>query len=188
MQTEPGVKRLIENVIIVDQFDNELGFTAKLEAHTNGVLHRAFSIFLFNSQDQLLLQKRAKGKYHSGGLWSNSCCGHPRPGEKTLAAANRRLMEELSVSCKLQLAFAFQYHTELDNYLIEHEFDHVFVGRFDGSPGPDESEVEDWKWMEIGKLTGDLERNPDRYTFWLKTVMQADYWDRLNLILTRPSN
>jgi len=171
-------------VIVVDQFDNETGSAEKLEAHFGGILHRAFSIFVFNSDRELLLQKRAQGKYHSGGLWSNSCCGHPRPGEETCAAAKRRLREELNVSCDLQVAFEFLYRVELDNSLIEHEYDHVFIGKFDGLPEPDNSEIEDWKWIGIKELMEDLELQPDRYTFWLSTAMKSEYWQQLEGVLS----
>jgi isopentenyl-diphosphate delta-isomerase len=175
-------------VIVVDQFDNETGSAEKLEAHSGGILHRAFSIFVFNSDRELLLQKRAQGKYHSGGLWSNSCCGHPRPGEETRAAAKRRLREELNLSCDLQIAFEFLYRVELDNSLIEHEYDHVFIGTFDGLPEPDKSEVEDWKWVGINELIADLELQPDRYTFWLSTAMKSEYWQQLESVLSSDSN
>ncbi len=179
---------MIDSVIVVDQFDNETGSVEKLEAHTSGILHRAFSIFVFNSDRELLVQKRAHGKYHSGGLWSNSCCGHPRPGEETYAAAKRRLREELNISCDLQVAFEFLYRVELDNRLIEHEYDHVFIGKFDGLPEPDSSEIEDWKWIGIEELMADLELQPDRYTFWLSAAMQSEYWQQLEGVLSSDLN
>jgi isopentenyl-diphosphate delta-isomerase len=164
----------MERVILVDTLDNEIGTAGKLEAHRNGQLHRAFSIFVFNKNHQLLLQKRAMTKYHSGGLWSNTCCGHPRPGETTPAAANRRLREELRFYCELRNVFQFLYRAKLTNRLVEHEYDHVLVGRFDGDPLPDESEVEAWKWMGIEDLTSDMAKNRDGYTCWLNTAMQGE--------------
>ena len=118
-----------EQVILVDQQDREIGVAEKLEAHRKGKLHRAFSVFLFNAKDEMLLQQRAAEKYHSGGLWTNTCCSHPRPGEPTEAAARRRLREEMGISCNLNKAFDFIYRAEFDNGLIEHELDHVFIGR-----------------------------------------------------------
>ena len=123
-----------EQVILVDKDDKQVGLMSKLEAHEKGVLHRAFSIFIFNSKYELLLQKRASSKYHSGGLWTNTCCSHPREGEDTLDAANRRLNEEMGIKTSLRKVYDFIYKAELDNQLTEHEFDHVFYGVFDNDP------------------------------------------------------
>src|SRR5918997_6672888 len=128
-----------EQVILVDEADREVGTGSKLEAHREGALHRAFSVFVFDRRGRLLLQKRAAGKYHSGGLWSNTCCGHPRPGEATAEAARRRLREEMNFDCELRAAFEFLYRAQFTNKLIEHEYDHVFVGEFGGVFVPDES-------------------------------------------------
>lgn len=155
-----------EQVILVDADDNELGVEGKMAAHRSGRLHRAISVFVFDSGGRLLLQRRASGKYHSGGLWSNTCCSHPRPGEHQGAAARRRLGEEMGFDCTLEPAFSFTYRAELDNQLIEHEYDHVFFGRFDGEPTPHPEEVEDWKWMALDHLHGDITRNPSRYSAW----------------------
>jgi isopentenyl-diphosphate delta-isomerase len=173
----------MERVILVDNLDNEIGTAGKLEAHRNGQLHRAFSIFVFNENRQLLLQKRARTKYHSGGLWSNTCCGHPRPGESTPAAANRRLGEEFRFYCELRNAFQFLYRTELTNALVEHEYDHVLVGRFDGDPLPDESEVEAWKWVGIDDLTADMAKYRSRYTYWLNSAMQGENLRKIERVL-----
>ena len=123
-----------EKVILVDKNDNQVGLMPKLEAHEKGLLHRAFSIFIFNSRYELLLQKRASSKYHSGGLWTNTCCSHPREGEDTLDAANRRLDEEMGIKTSLRKVYDFIYKAELDNQLTEHEFDHVFYGVCDSDP------------------------------------------------------
>lgn len=172
-----------EQVILVDEQDRELGASEKLRAHAEGALHRAFSVFVFDRAGRLLLQRRAREKYHSGGLWSNTCCGHPRPGEETAAAAHRRLREEMSFDCELRLAFGFVYRAELDNDLVEHEYDHVFVGEFEGHPVPDPSEVEEWKWVSIGELRRGLREEPSRYSYWLKTVVEGDGRQRLDAFI-----
>jgi isopentenyl-diphosphate Delta-isomerase len=164
------MEHINDPVVLVDERDNETGIAGKLEVHRKGLLHRAFSVFIFNSKGELLLQKRAASKYHSGGLWSNTCCSHPFPGEPVAMAAHRRLKEEMGFSCNLDQSFSFIYRAELDNDLIEHEFDHVFIGRYDTPPQPNPQEVEDWKWMRLNELKNDLERDPSRYTMWLKIV------------------
>ncbi|HYH86265.1 MAG TPA: isopentenyl-diphosphate Delta-isomerase [Pyrinomonadaceae bacterium] len=168
-----------EQVILVDEQDRELGASDKLRAHVEGALHRAFSVFIFDRAGRLLLQRRAREKYHSGGLWSNTCCGHPRPGEETAAAAHRRLREEMNVACELREAFGFVYRAELDNALVEHEYDHVFVGELEGSPAPDPSEVEEWKWIDMDELRRELRDEPSRYSYWLKSVVEGDGWHKL---------
>jgi isopentenyl-diphosphate delta-isomerase len=172
-----------EQVILVDEQDRELGASEKLRAHVEGALHRAFSVFVFDRDGRLLLQRRAREKYHSGGLWSNTCCGHPRPGEETAAAARRRLREEMNLDCELRAAFDFIYRAELDNALVEHEYDHVFAGEFDGSPVPDPSEVEEWKWMSLDELRRELREEPSRYSYWLRTVVEGDGWQRLDALV-----
>ena len=169
----------MEQVILVDEHDRELGASEKLAAHAAGRLHRAFSIFIFNSEGRLLLQRRAKTKYHSGGLWSNTCCGHPRPDESTRAAARRRLSEEMNFDCELSAAFEFIYRAELANELVEHEYDHVFVGEFDGSFIPEESEVEDWKWTTSDELRRDVRERPEEYTYWLRAALETEGWARV---------
>ena len=156
-----------ELVTLIDENDNEIGVEGKMAAHRSGKLHRAISVFVFDSASRLLLQKRASGKYHSGGLWSNTCCSHPRPGEQRLAAAQRRLQEEMGFDCELTEVFSFVYRAILPNALIEHEYDYVFFGRHDGLPQPDPEEVEGWKWVELMQLKDDLQTNPHEYTFWL---------------------
>lgn len=174
----------MERVVLVDEQDRELGAAEKLSAHAAGKLHRAFSIFVFNSERQLLLQRRAQSKYHSGGLWSNTCCGHPRPGEATLPAARRRLREEMNFDCELRPAFEFLYRAEFANELVEHEYDHVFVGEFNGVVTPDETEVEAWTWTTLAELRRDLSARPDDYTYWLKAALATDGWRRVESSLT----
>jgi isopentenyl-diphosphate delta-isomerase len=158
----------MENVILVDKFDNEIGTMPKMEAHILGKLHRAFSIFIFNSNGELLLQQRAADKYHSGSKWTNTCCSHPRMGEETIAAANRRLAEEMGMECELVYGFNFIYNAPLTNDLIEHELDHVFFGISDTLPKINKSEVECFKYMKMDDLSNDIKNNPDTYTEWLK--------------------
>ncbi len=160
-----------ERVILVDRLDREIGTEEKLKAHREGKLHRAFSVFIFNAKGELLLQKRAATKYHSGSLWTNTCCSHPRPGESHYCAARRRLNEEMGFDCELTELFSFVYHTKLENNLFEHELDHVFVGIFDGRPIPNLKEVDDWKWMSIDSLERDVGENPDHYTYWFKLIL-----------------
>jgi isopentenyl-diphosphate delta-isomerase len=151
--------------------DREIGTEEKLKAHREAKLHRAFSIFIFNAVGELLLQKRAETKYHSGGLWTNTCCSHPRPDETLHCAARRRLNEEMGFDCELTALFSFIYYAELENNLSEHELDHVFVGCYDGQPSPNPDEVDDWKWMGTEKLKRDVGENPDHYTYWFKLVL-----------------
>ena len=161
-----------DRVVLVDANDREVGTEAKLEAHRSGRLHRAFSVFLFDARGRLLLQQRALGKYHSGGLWANACCGHPRPGEGVLEAARRRVREELGIDCAPQPAFGFVYRAPLGNGLVEHEYDHVPVGRFDGRPLPDANEVAAWRWAEPEELRADLRDNPSRYAAWFSLALE----------------
>lgn len=156
-----------EQVVLVNEHDEVLGTMDKLEAHRQGPLHRAFSIFIFNGRGQLLLQRRADGKYHSAGLWTNSCCGHPHVDEQVKDAAQRRLNEELGIGCDLSEQFTFIYKAEVGNGLVEHELDHVFFGTHDGPLFPDRNEVSDVQWMGMKDLADDLSASPDRYTVWL---------------------
>ena len=160
-----------EYVILVDEADKEIGTMEKMEAHVKGVLHRAFSICLFNEKGEMLLQKRASSKYHSPGLWTNACCSHPRVGETVLEAGHRRLMEELGIDTDLEKVFAFQYKARLDKGLIEHEYDHVLTGKFNGTPNLNEEEVEDWKFMSLDDIALDIKHNPDNWTEWFKMIM-----------------
>lgn len=161
----------MEEVILVDENDNQIGVGEKIKIHKEGRLHRAISVFVINSDGELLLQKRGKGKYHSGGLWTNTCCSHPKPEENVKDAASRRLKEEMGFACNLKEAFAFTYRVKFENGLSEHEYDHVFIGRFDGLPKPHPEEVEDWKWIGMEELKKDIEKTPDKYTYWLRVVI-----------------
>jgi isopentenyl-diphosphate Delta-isomerase len=161
-----------DQVILVDQSDRQIGTLAKMAAHHQGLLHRAFSIFVINQNQEVLLQKRAIQKYHSGGLWTNTCCSHPRPGETTINAANRRLFEEMGFNCELTEIFSFTYIANLDHELIEHEYDYVFLGKFDGEPILNPAEADDWRWISIAELQSDIAINPNCYTFWLKNCIE----------------
>lgn len=161
-----------EQVILVDIEDNVLGTMEKMDAHVLGKLHRAFSVFIFNKNGELLLQQRALDKYHSGGKWTNTCCSHPRLGEETLDAANRRLWEEMGMKCDLQYAFNFTYKAELLDGIEEHEYDHVYFGVSDELPVPDPEEVSAYKYLAMDLLAKDIEQNPAEYTEWLKICFE----------------
>lgn len=160
-----------ERVVLVNSDDEIVGVGEKIETHLRGDLHRAFSIFIFNSKGELLLQRRAATKYHSQSLWSNTCCGHPRPEEFLEEAAHRRLKEEMGFDCELKETFSFVYAVKFDNDFSEHEYDHVFVGRYDGNPVPDPAEVEDWQWVDPVVLKKDLAQNSANYTYWLSILV-----------------
>ncbi len=159
-----------ENVILIDDQDNEIGLLEKMEAHQLGLLHRAFSVILFNSKGELLLQQRAAHKYHSPLLWTNTCCSHQRPGESSLVAAKRRLKEEMGMEAELQEAFSFIYKAKLDQGLTEHELDHVLFGYTNVNPLINKEEVEDYKWVSMNDLLQDLEQHPEKYTAWFKIL------------------
>ncbi len=158
-------------VILVDENDVQTGTMEKLEAHARGVLHRAFSIFIFNSKGEFLLQQRAFEKYHNGGLWTNTCCSHPLPGENILSAANRRLMQEMGIKTKLSYLFNFIYKAAFDNGLTEHEFDHIFTGIYDGKIKIDSSEVKDYCFKSLNNLQDSLQASPQKYTEWFKIAL-----------------
>ena len=166
-----------EMIILVDENDKEIGSEEKIKVHKEGKLHRAFSIFIFNSEGKMLLQKRAKSKYHSGGLWTNTCCSHPRAGESLNDAVHRRLKEEMGFDCELKEIFSFIYKVKFDNNLSEYEYDHVFIGKFDGSPKPNPDEADSYKWISLDELEKDIKQKPDDYTFWFKIAFDklADY-------------
>ena len=161
-----------ENVILVDLDDQEIGVMEKMEAHEKGLLHRAFSVFIFNSEGEILLQKRDSKKYHSGGLWSNTCCSHPRPGENIYEAANRRLDEEMGMKANLLPAFSFIYKAHLDQNLIENELDHIFIGYSNDLPIINISEVENYCYVSPELLTLGIEKHPEEYSAWLKICFQ----------------
>lgn len=174
--------RVEEQVILVDPDNQPLGWLEKLRAHREGALHRAFSVFIVDAAGALLLQRRALAKYHSGGRWSNTCCGHPRPGEDTTAAAARRLGEEMGFRCDLQPVFAFRYRTRVGPDLVEHEHDTVYVGRYDGAPEPDPAEVAEWRHVPLARLPGEVRRAPHRYTVWLRLILRQRGGDLLRAI------
>ena len=157
-----------EWVVLVDPEDRPLGTMEKMEAHRLGVLHRAFSVFVFNSKGHLLIHRRAHDKYHSGGLWTNTCCSHPRPEEGVVDAAQRRLMEEMGMRCQLEPKFSFVYRADLDHGMIEHELDHVLIGYSDVPPAPNPEEVCETMYIAIPELEADLEAHPEKYTAWFK--------------------
>ncbi|HAD97230.1 MAG TPA: isopentenyl-diphosphate delta-isomerase [Cryomorphaceae bacterium] len=161
---------MIENVVLVDEHDNELGLMEKMEAHRQGLLHRAFSVFILNSNGELMMQQRAFHKYHSGGLWTNTCCSHPRHNERPEDAAHRRLQEEMGFDCPLNKLFDFVYRAEFDNDMTEHEFDHLYVGYSDSTPRINPDEVASWKWMSLEELERDMAVNSDDYTEWFKII------------------
>ena len=170
-------------VILVDENDVEKGIMDKMEAHQKGVLHRAFSVFVFNYAGELLLQQRADHKYHSGGLWTNTCCSHPAPGEKIADAAARRLYEEMGFNCELAHSFSFIYKAHFQNGLTEYEFDHVYIGYSDSIPALNKEEVQDWKYINLQVLSKDLVEHPDIYTAWLKEcfMMVVDHLKNNNV-------
>jgi isopentenyl-diphosphate Delta-isomerase len=162
----------VEYVILVNNNDQSLGTMEKMEAHEKGVMHRAFSVFVFNTRGEMLLQKRAEEKYHSAGLWSNTACSHPRTDEKTRDAAHRRLREEMGFDCDLEEAFSFIYKAHVGEGLIEHEYDHVFLGHSDEKPDPDPNEVSDWKYVDLDWLMEDVDNHPDEYTVWFRIAVK----------------
>lgn len=167
----------VNQVILVDRDDREVGVMEKLQAHVEGKLHRAFSVFIFNEKDELLLQQRALSKYHSGGLWTNTCCSHPKPNEKTIDGARRRLIEEMGFSTDVDWVGHVLYQAEFGNGLIEHEFDHVFLGYHDGNININLDEVETYKWISIQELEEWIQNKPTDFTAWfglcLEKVKQA---------------
>lgn len=160
----------VEYVILVDTGDSEIGVMEKMEAHEKGVLHRAFSVIIWNERGEMLLQQRALNKYHSGGLWTNACCSHPRPGESVVEAATRRLNEEMGIHADLKIKNHFIYKAEFGNGLIEHELDYVLEGFIDCDPLLNPTEVHAFKWMPIDELMSSLNSQPDLYTFWFREL------------------
>ncbi len=160
-------------VILVDENDKQIGTEEKLTAHQKGLLHRAFSIFIFNSKGKMLIHKRASSKYHSGGLWTNACCSHPRPGENLEDAAHRRLREELGMDCPLEWKTSFTYKVkfEKDN-LFEYEYDHVLCGYTDATPEPNPNEIDEIAWVDVGDLFIDVKKNPSHYTYWFIIALE----------------
>ena len=159
-------------VILVDENDKEVGIEEKIKAHEGGgKLHRAFSIFVFNSEGKMLLQKRAKTKYHSGGLWTNACCSHPSPEKSLSVMVHKRLKEEMGFDCELEEVFSFKYKIHFDNGLTEWEYDHVFIGEFNGEIKPNQKEVSEWKWVDLKELQKDVNKQPQNYAYWFKIAL-----------------
>lgn len=156
----------METVVLVNEHDEAIGLMEKMEAHEKALLHRAFSVFIFNTKGEMLLQQRSLRKYHSGGLWTNACCSHPRPNEDTLAAAHRRLKEEMGFDTELTKVFDFTYKAEFTNGLTEHEFDHVFIGTYDGLVEANFDEVENYAYRSLDLIEVTLQSNPDFFTEW----------------------
>ncbi len=162
----------MEQVILVDEKDNEIGTMEKMEAHQKGLLHRAFSVLVFNSKGEMLLQQRAISKYHSGGLWTNTCCSHPQPGETIEQAGKRKLMQEMGFSCDLSFSHKFVYKVQLDNDLIEYEWDYILIGYYDGVPSINTNEAQAWKYDSVKSIQQDAIKNPDQYTCWFKLILK----------------
>lgn len=161
-----------DNVILVNSNNEVLGTMPKLEAHEKGVLHRAFSVFIFNENGELMLQQRAADKYHSPLLWTNTCCSHQRIEEENIQSGKRRLMEEMGFTVELSEMFSFIYKAPFDNGLTEHELDFVLIGHYDDEPNINKEEVENWKWISLDVLVEDIKNNPDIYTIWFKIIFE----------------
>jgi isopentenyl-diphosphate delta-isomerase len=169
-----------KHVVLVNEQDEFIGTMEKMEAHEKGLLHRAFSVFIFNDQGEMLIQRRALKKYHSGGLWTNACCSHPFPNEDVHHAAERRTNEELGIQIELTKAFSFTYKAALDNGLTEYEFDHVFIGKFNGPLAPNQDEVGDYAYLDINYLQSHIKQFPGKYTIWFQIAfpMLKDYMSK----------
>ncbi|MBK5192357.1 MAG: isopentenyl-diphosphate Delta-isomerase [Flavobacteriaceae bacterium] len=164
-----------EKVILVNEKDEPKGLMPKMEAHEKGLLHRAFSVFVFNDKNELMLQQRALSKYHSPGLWTNTCCSHQREGESNIEAGKRRLQEEMGFTTDLKDTMAFIYKAPFDNGLTEHEFDHILVGNFNDVPDLNPQEVSAWKWMKLEEVQKDMKNHPECYTEWFKIIFDKYY-------------
>ncbi|MBT6252697.1 MAG: isopentenyl-diphosphate Delta-isomerase [Flavobacteriaceae bacterium] len=169
-----------EQVVLVDEKDNPIGLMPKMEAHERAVLHRAFSVFILNGKGELMLQQRANHKYHSPGLWTNTCCSHQRDGESNIDAGQRRLHEEMGFTTELTELTSFIYKASFDNGLTEHEFDHIMLGRYEDNPVINPDEVAAWKWMPLAEVKKDVEANPKNYTVWF-VIIFAKFYDHLNI-------
>lgn len=159
-----------EKVILVNENDEPIGLMGKMEAHEKALLHRAFSVFVFNDKNELMIQQRALGKYHSPGLWANTCCSHQREGETNIEAGKRRLMEEMGFTTELRDSISFIYKAPFDNGLTEHEFDHILLGQYNADPAINPEEVHDWKWMSLEAIEQDIKAHPSNYTEWFKII------------------
>ena len=170
-----------EQVILVNENNEQIGLMPKMEAHEKAVLHRAFSVFIFNNENELMLQQRAFGKYHSPGLWTNTCCSHQRDGESNIDAGKRRLQEEMGFTADLQESISFIYKAPFDNGLTEHEYDHVLLGSYNGEPTINTEEVASWKWMKMDDIKVDMALHPENYTAWFKIIFEK-FYTHLNLV------
>ena len=170
-----------EQVILVDETNKQIGLMPKLEAHQKAVLHRAFSVFVFNDKNELMLQQRALDKYHSPGLWTNTCCSHQRNGESNIEAGKRRLYEEMGFVTDLKETISFIYKAPFDNGLTEHEFDHVMIGYYNDEPKINKDEVADWKWMALEDVKNDLNEHPEQYTIWFSIIFEK-FYQHINII------
>jgi len=169
-----------EQVILVNEKDEQIGLMPKMEAHEKAVLHRAFSVFIFNDSNELMLQQRALSKYHSPGLWTNTCCSHQRNGETNIEAGRRRLIEEMGFETELKETTSFIYKAPFDNGLTEHELDHIMVGYYNGEPNINLDEVESWKWMDLEEVKVDIALYSDNYTAWFKIIFDK-FYEHINL-------
>ena len=169
-----------EHVILVNEKDEQIGLMPKLEAHEKGVLHRAFSVFVFNNDNELMLQQRALDKYHTPGLWTNTCCSHQRDGESNVEAGRRRLEEEMGFVTALEESTSFVYKSPFENGLTEHEYDHILIGYFSGEPNINPDEVAAWKWMTLDAVKADIKLHPDNYTSWFKIIFDK-FYDYINI-------
>ena len=164
-----------EQVILVNELDEQIGLMPKMEAHEKALLHRAFSVFIFNDKNELMLQQRALTKYHSPGLWTNTCCSHQREGESNIEAGTRRLQEEMGFTTDLKDTISFIYKAPFENGLTEHEYDHILVGQYDEDPHPNPEEVNAWKWVSLEDVKEDMKVNPGVYTEWFKIIFDKYY-------------
>lgn len=164
-----------EQVILVNENDEQIGLMPKMEAHEKAVLHRAFSVFIFNDKNELMIQQRAQDKYHSPGLWTNTCCSHQREGESNVEAGKRRLQEEMGFTTELKDTISFIYKAPFDNGLTEHEYDHILVGYFNDEPNLNPEEVRDYKWVSMEDLKKDMREHPEIYTAWFKIIFEKYY-------------
>lgn len=169
-----------EQVILVNEKDEQIGVMPKMEAHEKGLLHRAFSVFVFNDEKKLMVQQRAAHKYHSPLLWTNTCCSHQREGEDSVSAGKRRLQEEMGFVTDLKESISFIYRAPFDNGLIEHEYDHILIGHYNGQPDINPEEVADWKWMALEEINEDIKKTPNKYTAWFKIIFEK-FYDHINV-------
>jgi isopentenyl-diphosphate delta-isomerase len=173
-------KNTEEQVILVNEKDEVLGLMPKMEAHEKALLHRAFSVFIYNDCGELMLQQRALTKYHTPGLWTNTCCSHQRLGETNIEAGKRRLQEEMGFTTDLEETISFTYKAPFENGLTEHEFDYILVGKYNENPNPNPDEVADWKWVSLDEIKKDISQNPNHYTAWFKIIFEKHYQDMLS--------